>query len=714
MKKVTLFFVLGLLGFLQVANGQVVADWVVELHEPHIYNEMPYRLMKPINFDSKKRYPVIVSLHGGGGRGSDNLKQLRDWNEVLAEEQRRTDYPCYLLAPQSEGRWDSTQLQKVKDIIKELPSVNMNRIYVLGHSMGGGGTYTFIRSDPDYFAAAAPSAGGGLRHLPDASVVKDLPIWTFHGDQDNVVPIEGDQKLFAEMQKIGGNMKFTTWVGDGHGVAPQMIAGSDNASTQLSSDRCDPEPVFMKWLFAQKRTPAWVKLHEPHLYNDMPYRIMKPIDFNPRRSYPVIVSLHGAGGRGSDNMRQLRNWNEVLAEEQNRTDYPSYVLVPQASEMWNATHLQNIKDIIKDLPSVNINRIYIYGHSMGGEGTFRLIQSDPDYFAAAASSAGGGLARNEEFIDASIIKDIPIWAFHGDQDGVCPIERIQSVFAEMQKIDGNMKFTTWAGDGHGIPLKNITGSDNGSTQLSSERCNPEPVFLKWLFAQKKTPDWVKLHEPHIYNDMNYRLLKPINFNPKKSYPLIVSLHGAGGRGSDNVKQLRDWNELLAEEQRRIDYPAYILAPQSEVRWNSTHLQNVKDIIKDLPAVDTKRIYVLGHSMGGRGTYAFIQSDPKYFAAAAPSAGNSEDVDASVIKDIPIWIFYGDKDKIESARTIFAKMQEIDGNMKFTTWVGDGHGVAPKMIAGSDNGSTQMSSDRCDPEPVFMKWLISQKLKNGRR
>ena len=144
-------------------------------------------------------------------------------------------------------------------------------------------------------------------------------------------------------------MKFTTWKGDGHGIPLKNITGNTEGSTQLSSDRCDPEPVFMKWLFAQKRTPAWVKLHEPHLYNDMPYRIMKPIDFNPRRSYPVIVSLHGAGGRGLDNMRQLRNWNEVLAEEQNRTDYPSYVLVPQASEMWNATHLQNIKDLASTL-----------------------------------------------------------------------------------------------------------------------------------------------------------------------------------------------------------------------------------------------------------------------------------------------------------------------------------------------------------------------------
>ena len=49
-------------------------------------------------------------------------------------------------------------------------------------------------------------------------------------------------------------MKFTIWAGDGHGVAMKMITGADNGSTQLSSDRCDPEPVFMKWLFAQKRT----------------------------------------------------------------------------------------------------------------------------------------------------------------------------------------------------------------------------------------------------------------------------------------------------------------------------------------------------------------------------------------------------------------------------------------------------------------------------
>ncbi len=227
-----------------------------------------------------------------------------------------------------------------------------------------------------------------------------------------------------------------------------------------------------------------IELHEAHVHHDMPYRLMRPIHFDPNERYPVIVSLHGAGGRGTDNRKQLRGWNAALADPGRRVDYPSYVVAPQATAMWNTTHLQNIKDIVKSLPSVDSDRIYILGHSMGGEGTYRLLQIDPNYFAAAAPSAGSGLARGGDFIDVSIIKDVPIWAFHGDRDRVCPIERDQKVFSAMQKIGGNLKFTTWAGDGHGVAVKMIAGGDNGTTQSSSGHCDPEPDFLKWLFKQR--------------------------------------------------------------------------------------------------------------------------------------------------------------------------------------------------------------------------------------
>ncbi len=87
------------------------------------------------------------------------------------------------------------------------------------------------------------------------------------------------------------------------------------------------------------------------------------------------------------------------------------------------------------------------------------------------------LADGESAIDASLLKYLPIWSFHGDQDKVCPIDKDQEIFAEMQDIGGNMKFTTWKGDGHPVSLKMITGADNGATEFSSNQCDPEPVFL---------------------------------------------------------------------------------------------------------------------------------------------------------------------------------------------------------------------------------------------
>lgn len=230
-------------------------EWVAP-YEPLALKEMRCRVMKPMQFDSKMQYPVIVSLHGAGGRGTDNRKQLRDWNRLLAEEQRRTEFPCYVVAPQSTGLWNAEHLKQIKEVIKELPSVDMDRIYILGHSMGGHGTYILTQIDPSYFAAAAPSAGSGLKRTEDfidPAKIKDLPIWAFHGDRDRVCPIDRDRKVFDEMTKLGGNMKFTVWEGDGHGVAPKMILGGENGTTELSSDRCDKEPDFMTWLFAQSR-----------------------------------------------------------------------------------------------------------------------------------------------------------------------------------------------------------------------------------------------------------------------------------------------------------------------------------------------------------------------------------------------------------------------------------------------------------------------------
>ena len=157
MKRV-IVWVLALVGAVNACPAAEVEPWVVDVHEAHWLKEMPYRLLKPWAFDPAKRYPVIVSLHGGGGTGTDNIKQLRKWNQYLAEEDNRKEYPCYVIAPQTTTLWNGEDLATIKQIIAGLPSADMDRIYVLGHSMGGHGTYILTQLDPGYFAAAAPSA----------------------------------------------------------------------------------------------------------------------------------------------------------------------------------------------------------------------------------------------------------------------------------------------------------------------------------------------------------------------------------------------------------------------------------------------------------------------------------------------------------------------------------------------------------------------------
>ena len=290
------------------ALAQVDREWV-NIYEAKVRNGLPYRLMSPVGFDDNQRYPVIVSLHGAGGRGTDNRKQLKQWNQQLAGERIRKDYPCYVLAPQSTGLWDETHLRMIQAVIAELPAVDKDRIYMMGHSMGGHGSNILIQLAPKYFAAIAPSAGTGLKRTEefiDPSKMKDVPIWAFHGDQDKVCPYNRNLKLFNQLKELGGNMKLTTFKGDGHGIAGKMILGADNGNTLMTGERCDPEPDFLKWLFAQRLPGKQAAAEEErtevpsdflkfnHGEVDRRYLIYRPKDLPDKA--PLVFFLHGYRG----------------------------------------------------------------------------------------------------------------------------------------------------------------------------------------------------------------------------------------------------------------------------------------------------------------------------------------------------------------------------------------------------------------------------------
>jgi predicted peptidase len=129
--------------------------------------------------------------------------------------------------------------------------------YVLGHSMGGMGTWNAIYDRPDLFAAAIPTAGG-LALWKDPKKIADVLIWAFHGTVDMAIPVEFTRTVFEALERCGGNMKYTELKDVNHAL--NMIAfnykGDDPAKgwiTRYADARCDKEGNVWDWLFKQKR-----------------------------------------------------------------------------------------------------------------------------------------------------------------------------------------------------------------------------------------------------------------------------------------------------------------------------------------------------------------------------------------------------------------------------------------------------------------------------
>jgi predicted peptidase len=283
-----------------------VSPETLALYVPGEFKGVKYRLMKPIDFDPSKTYPLILSLHGGAGRGTQNIMSLRNWNEWLADEELLRKHPAFVLAPQSNGSWsDSTSKLKLYPepgsiTAEDLPEgmrkfgaqiierinedgrndehaygvldevfefidtkltkqykINIDRVYCLGHSMGGVGTFAAVYQHPDRFAAAIPSSGIFFPWL-DAGRIKDVPLWIFHGDDDKVVDYIGSSHPFERLKKLNANTKFTTVTGKGHrsNVLTFNYTGDDpekGYTTEYASDRCDKTERVWDWLFRQKR-----------------------------------------------------------------------------------------------------------------------------------------------------------------------------------------------------------------------------------------------------------------------------------------------------------------------------------------------------------------------------------------------------------------------------------------------------------------------------
>jgi predicted peptidase len=215
-------------------------------------DKLPYRFFSPQSYDNRKKYPLVLWLHGGAGRGTDNLKQISGGNtvgsHVWTSPKNQRKNPCFVVAPQCPGTklWatldtarPTEQLQLVLELLQDLGStfsLDEQRLYVAGQSMGGFGTWSLISQYPGMFAAAIPICGGG--NESEAAKLISTPIWAFHGEKDEAVSVERSRNMIAAVREAGGKAKYTEYKGAGHVIWDEVFS----------------EPELIEWVFAQRNS----------------------------------------------------------------------------------------------------------------------------------------------------------------------------------------------------------------------------------------------------------------------------------------------------------------------------------------------------------------------------------------------------------------------------------------------------------------------------
>jgi predicted peptidase len=179
--------------------------------------ELQYLLQLPADYnnDSSPGYPLILFLHGSGERG-DSLPLVKAWGppKIAAEK----GLPFIVISPQCPANeWWTSLLYPLSEILDEAIAtypIDTNRIYLTGLSMGGFGTFALAQMYPHYFAAIAPVCGGGTPGLAKFSM--SLPTWIFHGEVDEVVPVENSELMYKALQEVGADVKLTVFPGVNH------------------------------------------------------------------------------------------------------------------------------------------------------------------------------------------------------------------------------------------------------------------------------------------------------------------------------------------------------------------------------------------------------------------------------------------------------------------------------------------------------------------
>ncbi len=207
---------------------------------------LEYGLFVPKNYDQVKSYPLVMFLHGWSNNYSVYLNFYND------DIQRNN--PCFVYTPKtpvdwgdwSGWSWDGTGFSSlslptqtaihVLDSLTAIYSIDTNRLYVYGISMGGEGVFDLLHKMPDKFAAGISICGGGF--VQWAENITKTPFWMFHGSADEINPPDITERVYKRLLEIGATkMRYTNYPGYGHAIW----------------DKAQSEPSFYDWMFTFSR-----------------------------------------------------------------------------------------------------------------------------------------------------------------------------------------------------------------------------------------------------------------------------------------------------------------------------------------------------------------------------------------------------------------------------------------------------------------------------
>ena len=187
--------------------------------QPRLKTQAKYDYLVHLPKDhQEKKYPLIIYLHGSSMRGND-VNKLKEYGLPRTVE-NNPNFEFILVTPQcpSGKLWSTDDWfgPLYADLIKKY-QIDTNRIYLIGVSMGGGGVFDVAKDYPDKFAALVPLCAWAST-TDRICNIKHIPIWTFHGTEDQVVHISETEEKVAALRKCKGNIQFTKLNNQGHGI----------------------------------------------------------------------------------------------------------------------------------------------------------------------------------------------------------------------------------------------------------------------------------------------------------------------------------------------------------------------------------------------------------------------------------------------------------------------------------------------------------------